>query len=425
MAAVHLSDIMLGILLGFSVVGSIAIANMPLPSSFAQLSENEQSRGSNIIQEEIEDVTENATEAAQSIINELTQRLRRIEIPNVNVPDINIQDINIPTINFPNLDLGASEPSLLGNLYNLDPDIDQAPFPPPVIGGQRDAPDYTIDIPHSAAGENPTFEPAEIGVPVGTTIMWINKDTAPHTVTTFGEGLEFSPPESFDSGHIPGTRSGLFEVTPFGGSFIYTFDKPGVYEYFCTIHPNHEGRIVVGDTIQLSQNGKMILMEGANLPFNASELSRILLAVVPSKEVIDLPPTTTMTYNVSLLGPPPQSGPTANQTGIGIGIGLEDDPNQVLYTEQFLDTDGVLYLELIPQPAVNGSAIEFLTWGPDISATATGPHTGAFHIKGPALVQNEFYTMQVSIVNIDGETLEEPIIEEFILSPKLASPASN
>ncbi len=425
MAAAHLSNIMLGILLGFSIVGSLAFANMPLTSSFAQLSENEQSRGSTTIPEEIEDVTENANEAAQSILNELMQRLRRIEIPNVNVPDINVPDINIPTLNFPDLDLGASEPSLLGNLYNLDPDIEQAPFPPPVVGGQSDAPDYTIDIPHTTAGENPTFEPAEIGVPVGTTIMWINKDTAPHTVTTFAEGLEFSPPESFDSGHIPGTRSGLFEVTPFGGSYIHTFDKPGVYEYFCTIHPDHEGRIVVGDTIQLSQNGQMVLMEGANLPFTASELSRILLAVVPSKEVIDLPPTTTMTNNVSILGPLPQSGPTASTNQTGIGIGLEDNPNQVLYTEQFLDTDGVLYLELIPQPAVNGSTTEFLTWGPDISATATGPHTAAFHIKGPVLVQNEFYTMQVSIVNIDEVILEEPIIEEFILSPKLASPASN
>ncbi len=421
MSTVHLSAIVLGVLLGSSVMTSLSFAKVPLTASFAQqLSGNEQSPDSSTIQEEIEDVTENATEAAQSIVNELMERIRRIEIPNVNVPDINIPNINIPAINFPNLDLGASEPSLLGNLYNLDPDIEQAPFPPPVVGGQRDAPDYTIDIPHTATGENPRFEPAEIGVPVGTTIMWINKDTAPHTVTTFGEGLEFSPPESFDSGHIPGTRSGLFEVTPFGGSFIHTFDKPGVYEYFCTIHPNHEGRIVVGDTIQLSQNGKMILVEGANLPFNASELSRILLAVVPSKEVIDLPPTTTMTYNVSLLGPPPQSGQGANQTGIG----LEEDLNQVLYSEQFLDTDGVLYLELIPQPAVNGSSTEFLTWGPDISATATGPHTGAFHIKGPVLIQNEPYTMQVSIINIDGDILEEPITEEFILSSELANPPS-
>ena len=414
MGASGLPNIVLVVILA-SLVGSLPFLGTQIPSFAQTTTEDEQANNNTAIQEEIEDVAENATEAAESILNELMQRLRRIEIP-----DVNISDIQIPSINFPNVDLGATEPSLLSNLYNLDPDIEQAPFPPPVVGGQRDAPDYTIDIPHSAGGENPTFEPAEIGIPVGTTIMWINKDSAPHTITTFRGGLEFSPPESFDSGHIPGTRSGLFEVTPFGGSFIHTFDKPGVYEYFCTIHPNHEGRIVVGDTVQLSQNGSMVLMEGANLPFNSSELSRILLAVVPSKEVIDLPPTTTMTYNVSLLGPVPQRGVTANQTGIG----PINDPNRVLYSEQFLDTDGVLYVELIPQPAVNGSISDFVTWGPDISGSATGPHTGAFHIKGPVMVQNEPYTMQVSIVNIDEEILEEPITEEFILSPKLAGPPS-
>ncbi|MDQ3967755.1 MAG: plastocyanin/azurin family copper-binding protein [Thermoproteota archaeon] len=420
MGAFGLSNLMLVIILTF-LVGSLSFLGIQIPS-FAQTTEDDEQANNNTtttIQEEAEDVAENATEAAQSVLNELTQRLRRIQIP-----DVNVSDINIPNINFPNVDLGATDPSLLSNLsnlYNLDPDIDQAPFPPPLVGGQTDTPDYTIDIPHNAGGQNPTFEPAEVGVPVGTTIMWINKDSAPHTVTTFRQGVEFSPPESFDSSHIPGTRSGLFEVTPFGGSFIHTFDKPGVYEYFCTIHPNHEGKIVVGDTIQFGRNGTMVLMEGANLPFNASELSRVLLAVVPSKEVIDLPPTTTMAYNVSILGPVPQGGgAAANQTGIG----PINNPNRMLYSEQFLDTDGVLYLELIPQPAVNGSTSDFVTWGPDISATATGPHTGAFHIKGPVMVQNEPYTMQVSIVNIDEEILEQPITEEFILSPKLARPSS-
>jgi hypothetical protein len=127
-----------------------------------------------------------------------------------------------------------------------------------------------------------------------------------------------------------------------------------------------------------------------------------------------------MAYNISISGPAPQNNNSAfpNQTGIGPFNNL----NQLLYSEQFLDTDGVLYLELIPQPAVNGTTSDFITWGPDISASATGPHTGAFHIKGPVLVQNEPYTMQVSIVNIDEQILEQPITEEFILSSQLASP---
>ena len=370
--------------------------------AFAQ-SENESTATTNstdpTIGEELADVTENATQAAQSISGEVVERLQRIDTP----------DVDLPNINFPDIDLDPADPGVLSNLYNRDPDIDQAPFPPAIIGGQSRAPDYTIDIPHTSSVEDATYEPVEIGIPVGTTIMWINKDTAPHTVTT----------ESFDSGFIPGKRSGLYGVTPFGGSVIFTFDTPGVYEYHCTIHPGHTGRIVVGDTVQLGQEGKMALVEGANLPFNSSELSRILVAVVPSTEVIDLPPSTVMTYNVSISGPAPQSG-SGNQTGVG----PTNDPNEVLYdAREFLDADGVLHLELIPQPQVNGTETGFVTWGPDISGTATGAHTGAFHIKGPVLVQEEPYTLTVSIVGIDERVLEEPITEEFILSPELASPA--
>lgn len=367
------------------------------------------------VQEELADVQENLTQAAESIGTEV------VEIPQEIRQRIDLPDIEVPSVNFPDIDLQVSMLSAFTNLFNLDPDLEQVPAPPPIIGGQRDAPDYTIDIPHSESGENLTYEPREVGVPLGTTIMWINKDVADHTVTTAEQGHEFSPPESFDSGHIPGVRETFVPGAPsVGGSFIYTFDRPGVYEYFCTIHPGHTGRIVVGDTIQFSQNNTMILMEGASFPFTASELSRIVLAVVPSEQVIDLPPTTTIAYNISISGPAPQNNNSAfpNQTGIGPFNNL----NQLLYSEQFLDTDGVLYLELIPQPAVNETTSDFITWGPDISASATGPHTGAFHIKGPVLVQNEPYTMTVSIVNIDEQILEEPITEQFILSPQLASP---
>jgi plastocyanin len=409
MGAYSLAKIVSAVILA-SLVGSPSLLEIQEPTFAQTATEDRQPTDNTTIQEELEDVAENATEATQSVLNELTQSLQRIEIP----------DVNVPNINFPDLELGIADQSLLGNLYNLDPDLEQAPFPPAVIGGQSRAPDYTIDIPHSAGGENLSYEPAELGIPVGTTIMWINKDSAPHTVTTAEQGEEFSPPESFDSGFIPGKRSGLYDVTPFGGSFVYTFDKPGVYTYVCTIHPEHNGRIVVGDTMQIGQNGQMVLVEGANLPFNSSELSRIVLAVVPSPEIIDLPPTTTMTYTVSITGPPPESG-DANQTTAG----PTNDLNEVIYdSREFLDTDGVLHLELIPQPQVNGTTSDFVTWGPDISGTATGPHTGAFHIKGPVLVQNEPYTLRASITNIDGRILEEPIMEEFILSPKLASPPS-
>lgn len=69
------------------------------------------------------------------------------------------------------------------------------------------------------------FYPTRKTVPVGTTVTWINKEGLDHTVTE-DTGL-------FDYGLIPGI------------TVSYTFDKPGVYEYFCQPHDGMAGQITV------------------------------------------------------------------------------------------------------------------------------------------------------------------------------------
>lgn len=71
-----------------------------------------------------------------------------------------------------------------------------------------------------------SFRPSSLTVPAGTTVTWINRDLVRHTVTST-EGL-------FDSGRLQSR-----------GSFNYTFDEPGTYGYYCTIHPIMRGTIVV------------------------------------------------------------------------------------------------------------------------------------------------------------------------------------
>jgi plastocyanin len=72
------------------------------------------------------------------------------------------------------------------------------------------------------------FGPAELTVPVGTKVVWTNDDSDPHTVTSETDPkLLKSPP--LDT----------------GDSFAFTFDKPGTYRYFCSIHPRMQGTIVV------------------------------------------------------------------------------------------------------------------------------------------------------------------------------------
>jgi plastocyanin len=73
--------------------------------------------------------------------------------------------------------------------------------------------------------EDNYFEPANISVPAGTTVTWIQGGNHPHT-TTSDQGL-------WDSGVIPGGS---------GGSFSVTFNEPGTFPYHCTIHLN-EGMV--------------------------------------------------------------------------------------------------------------------------------------------------------------------------------------
>jgi plastocyanin len=80
------------------------------------------------------------------------------------------------------------------------------------------------------AMRNTTFQPEEITVAPGTTVTWTNEDSFPHTVTS---GTRDHPTDMFD------------EKVPGGGSFSFTFEKPGTYEYFCRIHPGMSGVVVV------------------------------------------------------------------------------------------------------------------------------------------------------------------------------------
>ena len=73
---------------------------------------------------------------------------------------------------------------------------------------------------------NFAFGPIAVVVPVGSTVTWTNKDVEQHTVT--------ARDKSFNSDVVAGDKS-----------FQFTFAKPGVYDYFCQIHPNMTGRVVV------------------------------------------------------------------------------------------------------------------------------------------------------------------------------------
>jgi len=77
------------------------------------------------------------------------------------------------------------------------------------------------------------FDPAQVSVKVGTTVVWTNKDSASHTVTSGAPSA--GPSGTFDSGLIKA-----------GNTFQYKFSSTGTTEYFCTVHPWMTGKITVG-----------------------------------------------------------------------------------------------------------------------------------------------------------------------------------
>jgi plastocyanin len=89
-----------------------------------------------------------------------------------------------------------------------------SPTAPPAAGGT------TITM------SDNSYSPASLTVAAGTTVTWVNRGTAMHSVTT-NDAL---------------FHSGL--LSP-GQSFSYTFGTPGRYPYLCAIHPAMIGTIVV------------------------------------------------------------------------------------------------------------------------------------------------------------------------------------
>jgi plastocyanin len=90
-----------------------------------------------------------------------------------------------------------------------------APAPAPA------APGATVKI------GNFSFGPTALTVSPGTTVTWVNGDDTPHTVVAADTRTFRSKPLDTDE------------------RFSFTFNQPGTYAYFCSLHPHMTGKIIV------------------------------------------------------------------------------------------------------------------------------------------------------------------------------------
>jgi plastocyanin len=78
---------------------------------------------------------------------------------------------------------------------------------------------------HTVVIDGVKYDPEALTVNRGDTVVWVNKDPFPHTVTSKG---------AFDSHSIAAGRS-----------WKYSASKAGEFTYICTFHPNMKGTLTV------------------------------------------------------------------------------------------------------------------------------------------------------------------------------------
>ena len=100
--------------------------------------------------------------------------------------------------------------------------------------------DDTAEATSEVAMELVAYKPERLEVKAGTSVTWSQRDPGAHTVTSGtveqgGAGVTPAPDELFDSGSL--STDDTFE---------HTFEDPGTYPYFCSLHPaTMRGEIVV------------------------------------------------------------------------------------------------------------------------------------------------------------------------------------
>lgn len=74
--------------------------------------------------------------------------------------------------------------------------------------------------------DNFTFSPAELKVPVGAVVTWVNHDDIPHSVVATNKTFRSKALDTDDA-------------------YSMTFATAGTFDYFCGLHPHMTGKVVV------------------------------------------------------------------------------------------------------------------------------------------------------------------------------------
>lgn len=142
-------------------------------------------------------------------------------------------------------------------------------------GGAQEGTSTTVDM-----TDGLTFEPAEVTVAPGDTVVWENVGSIGHTVTAYEddipEGAEYWASGGFDSesaargGYPPDGEIGG------GGTYEHTFETTGEHAYFCI---PHESAGMTG-TVVVQEGGGGGDGGGSDIPTLPDSAMTVMIAIL-------------------------------------------------------------------------------------------------------------------------------------------------
>ncbi|MBW3537394.1 MAG: hypothetical protein KY395_06465, partial [Actinobacteria bacterium] len=170
------------------------------------------------------------------------------------------------------------------------------------------------------------FEPPEIIVQRGDTVVWIHRGVRPHGVRASDGSFDSSPGCSFQNGE---------SCMRNGDRYSRTFDEAGTFAYYCPVHGSANGVGMAGQVTVASGGGG-----GGSTTTTTSPPASTTQTTRSGTTTVDPPPpggTTTQSPGVSPTPPPPPppQGTTEvppEETGTTTAAILRDTPSDLTTT---------------------------------------------------------------------------------------------
>ena len=147
------------------------------------------------------------------LVKNVNQSQAPAEMPNSLAPVSDEDSVPVPT---------APVVNQVAPITNQTPKVNSEPTPTPTPTPAVTA----IPANHNITIKNFAFSPSSISIKKGDTVIWTNKDSAPHTATGNSGGPD-SPTLSLDQ------------------TYSFTFNDVGTLSYFCKFHPSMKGTVIV------------------------------------------------------------------------------------------------------------------------------------------------------------------------------------